>query len=152
MENGETADRNPPGRGLNSRAPHAGRHQFVPLILAGKGRATNSQNELGEQSEGRNPKFEIRSSKFEGLEEDANPSNDVVARGRGDGGWESERRMRCPALGTNEFFFLLATGSWLLQIILVGATSAPASADARTTPIKGDNQKLEEQVRVGLKA
>jgi hypothetical protein len=35
-------------------------------------------------------------------------------------------------LETDEFFFLLATGSQFLQIILVGGKSAPASAEART--------------------
>jgi hypothetical protein len=55
---------------------------LVPLILTGKGRASNKQNELGRKSE-------VRNSKSEGLEEAADLLNEV---GPEDGGRESGRR------------------------------------------------------------
>ena len=100
----------PPAYGGNSPRSAGGR---LSLILAGKGRTTNHQNERGE---------EIRSSKYE--IRGAGGSGKSLKRSRAGGPWtegcDQGDRTEFPGLETDEFFFLLATGSPFLLIILVG--------------------------------
>jgi hypothetical protein len=91
----------------------SGRHQFVLLILAGRGLAANLQNELGE---------EIRSSKFDGLEEAASLSNKVGPGARSaEGGNQGGGRGLQDSIWTNSFFFWQLDRSFC-RSLLVGAS------------------------------